>query len=376
MKKVIQFISSLSDGGAETLVKDYALLLDKNNFKVKIVVIQNVKNSANYKRLIGNDIDIIPIFEKYNYLSRIICRMFGRRYIPRKLRSIIRKEQPDCVHVHLPILHYLLPVATDLTKTKLLYTCHNVPSEMLEGTHEDEKEAVKYLIKNNNLQLIALHAAMAKELNEMFNVSNTAVIHNGVNFDKFQNINRNVNDIRREINVPENAFVIGHIGRFSKQKNQMFLIDILNELKCLRSDAFLLMIGDGGMKTTIEQKIKELGLEKSAMILSNRTDIPELLHAMNVFVFPSLFEGLPVTLVEAQAAGIRCVVSNRINPESILSDKTIVEELNSTARVWAEDIIDETRKNGVYSDLSIFDMNKEIRNLEALYKSSIRLVEI
>ena len=129
------------------------------------------------------------------------------------------------------------------------------------------------------------------------------------------------------------------------------------------------MIGTGPTKEEVIQKASELGVLTRMLILSNRTDIPQLLKSMDVFLFPSLFEGLSVTLVEAQVAGLRCVISDTIKPHNVLVESTVQVSLESSTEKWCDAVLDVNCKSASHYDISDFDMNKVIEYLAKLYKN-------
>ena len=367
MKKVIQFMSSLSDGGAETLVKDYACMLDKTLFDVTIVCVYPISGTANSKRIFENKINTFYIYKNHSFLTRVSRVLFGELYIPFRLKQYIKKEKPDIIHVHLAHLKYINKIRDCLKGVTIFYTCHSLVNRMFSGKNAIEKKAAIELIENNNLQIIALHKDMAYELNHLLSIDNTIIIKNGVDFDRFRKVGQNKANLRINYKIPERSFVLGNIGRFIASKNQLFIIDILNELRKRGIDAQLMLIGSGELETEIREKIHNYSLDNNVFVFSHRTDIPQLLKCMDVFVFPSLYEGLSVTLVEAQVSGLKCVISDRINSESILSDTTIVVPLEAPANIWADKILDESSINLNYGDINQFDLRKEIKKLEALY---------
>lgn len=372
MITVLQFISSLSDGGAETLVKDYGILFKRHSelqIRCVLVTLHNVKDSANYKRLQNSGVEIVSIYNRHNKLISLHRQLFGSWYVPRRLSWIIEKYQPAAIHVHLGLLRYLLPISNRLKNIKLLYTCHNEPAVMF-GHGNGEKEAAAFLIKNNNLQMIALHEEMRAQLNSMFGIDNTIVVNNGVDFTSFREIKENKDQIRMGLNIPKDAYVVGHIGRFTNQKNHLFLIEIFAKLYEKNRDSFLLLIGTGPTREKVVQKALELGVQERMLILSNRTDIPQLLKCMDVFVFPSLFEGLSVTLVEAQVSGLRCVISDTIKPNNVLVESTVQVPLESSIDEWCDAILDVNRRSMSHYDISGFDMNKVVEYLAKLYKNN------
>ena len=156
------------------------------------------------------------------------------------------------------------------------------------------------------------------------------------------------NNIRRELGI-ENKKVIGHVGRFNPQKNHEFLIDIFNEIYKKDKDTVLLLIGDGYLKEKIEEKVNKLELDESVKFLGVREDIPELMQAMDLFLFPSQFEGLAVVMVEAQAAGLKVITSTGVTTESNITENVEFIELNKSAKYWADIVLnsDFKKKNDI-----------------------------
>jgi glycosyltransferase involved in cell wall biosynthesis len=232
---------------------------------------------------------------------------------------------------------------------------------------EEEGIAARHLIKENGLRLIALHDEMKTELNEMFGIDNTVVIRNGVDFKRFQNVKVSKKEIRKSLGIPENAYVVGHVGRFDRVKNHEFLVEIFNELVKRKDNAFLLLVGVGELEENIEMKLHNYGLDGKYLILSHRSDIPELMKAMDVFVFPSLYEGLGIVLIEAQVSNLRCIVSDSVPKEAFQTDLAVPVSLNKSVSEWCDVILDDSIKDKNNGDINNYDMNKEIKRLEELY---------
>lgn len=366
-KKVLEFVGQLGDGGAETLVVSYAKMLDRTTFDVAVLTIYNDNNTANSKRLIENNILVLSVFNKHNYITKIIWHVMGRKYMTFRLKKIIQKFKPDVIHVHLENLKYLVPISDMLKDIKVLYTCHSLPEQKLMGKNEEEGKAARQLIKDCDLKLIALHEDMKDELNSMFHISDTIIIRNGVDRKQYTSLKETKTDIRKSLEIPINSFVVGHIGRFSEVKNHMFLLEVFRFIKEKKKEAYLLLVGNGENYNKVQVKIKEMKIENDVTILSHRTDIPRILNAMDLFVFPSLYEGLSVTLVEAQTVGLRCVISDNINRQNILSENTIQVSLDKTAEEWADLALDYTKKSDRYGDITEYDLNREIKVLEKIY---------
>lgn len=396
---VIEFIQTVGDGGAETLVKDYALLMNKERFQVTVVVLHDVADSANLRHLRSHGIPVIALSSQEDVLKKAWHKLFWRKqaaqiqsehvlekpvlpgdtyeqettlrrvrnyarnlYFGLKFLKVQRQLGASVVHAHLDLLECLQTVAPALKGVRLFHTCHALPHLIYAGV---EGRAARYLIDHNGLQLIALHSDMAKEMDTMFPGQKTVVIRNGVDFHRFQHPQTTGDGKRAELGIPEKAFVVGHVGRFTPEKNHGFLVDVFREIAKREPNAYLLMIGAGDHRDT-EDKLKEYGLADRYQILSGRADIPELLAAMDVFVFPSIFEGFPVSVIEAQAAGLRCIVSDRC-PAEVIRMETCIPMPFGNPEDWAQAALDRDRKREASKPLSDYDMNREIRRLERLY---------
>ena len=167
------------------------------------------------------------------------------------------------------------------------------------------------------------------------------VVNNAIDVDKFKYDEKIRKEKRKELNIKDNQLVIGHIGRFVQQKNHEFLIDIFNEIYKQDKNAILLLIGEGPLKEEIQNKVNELGLDKNVKFLGQRSDANELYQAMDAFVLPSLYEGLPVVGVEAQAAGLPCFFSTDMTKETEILDSTKFISLTHKSKYWADKILKE-----------------------------------
>lgn len=367
MNTIIEFIRGISDGGAETLVKDYALLLERDLFQVKIVVLFQRHNCANSRILKENNIEVIEIYKNWNALTRCFNKICGWWYVPYRMKKIVHTFEPVAIHSHMTVLKYLKPISHALQGTRLFYTCHSLPERYIGKEQPEERKAAQYLLKKNKLRMIALHNEMAQEINAMFDIEDTVVIHNGIDFKRFQNVNESKEDIRKTLNMPNNVYLIGHVGRFHPLKNHPFIIEVFCKVIEKNENARLLLVGAGEELDNINELIKVKGLSEKVTILSNRTDVPRLMKAMDVFVFPSIAEGLGIVLIEAQICGLRCVVSTAVPEAAYVTELVIPMDLNDSVDNWCNVILDESKKGSYSGCIDDYDMNKEIRKLEKLY---------
>ena len=365
--KLVEFIGRIQDGGAETLVKDYALMLDKEKFDVTILCEDYKENSNVYKTLKKNNARIVTMYEKSFFMHKAITRLIGKKHVARLFEKELQKLKPDIIHAHLELLEVLYYARESLGNIRLFFTCHNPPQKLIGDERPAERDACRYLLDHNDLHIIALHEAMAEEIKEMFGVDEVSVIRNGIDLDRFRNVAVSKEEKRRQLGIPEDAYVIGQVGRFTYQKNPEFTVMLFNELVKKNKNARLLLIGRGQEEARLRNQIRELGLEDKAKMLVSRDDIPELLKALDVFILPSRFEGFGIVLVEAQAAGIPCVVSDNVPKQVYLSKAVNCLSLDDPAEKWVNVLLDPKGNIESWGDIEDYDMKKEIRNLEALY---------
>lgn len=145
--------------------------------------------------------------------------------------------------------------------------------------------------------------------------------------------------MRKALNL-EGSFVIGHVGRFNEMKNHSFVLEVFKEVCKKRSDSILVLVGTGDLQKSIRQQAKDFGLEDKVLFLGQRTDVNELMQAMDVFLFPSLFEGLGIVVVEAQASGLPVVMGDNLPKESAVTNLVHRLPLSSGADAWASQILE------------------------------------
>ncbi len=202
------------------------------------------------------------------------------------------------------------------------------------------KGYAKRLLPNNATHFFACSARAGQYLfgRKIIESGNMILLKNGVSSSQFS-FNPKIRDnIRSHMGLDSNTLVIGHVGSFQTVKNHTFLLDVFAELH-KRKKVALLLLGDGDLRPQMEQKAANLGLSHCVHFLGVREDVAQLMQAMDVFVFPSLFEGLPVTLVEAQATGLRCLISDTITKEVDMGAGLIQFAKLGDASDWAHKVL-------------------------------------
>lgn len=372
MIKVVHFIHGLNMGGAETLVKNYALLLDRARFQVTVLCYEHC-GSPYEDVLRQNNIDVIyvcdkmPLYHKQGLVAKGINH-YQRYWL---IRRELRKLNPDIVHFHLSLGEYVKFAALKKS-VKLFYTQHFDVTDWEENMPKNV-EAIKWLMEHYAVHLIALNDEMRSSMNGMFKTNTVKVLNNGVNLSAFDH-NIDCKKKRAQMNLPQDAFVVTHVGRFDPVKNHTYLIDVFKQIKERRPEALLLMVGRGETEMQVEEKIKAEGLDDSYKILHDRTDVAEILQASDAAVFPSFSEGLPLALIEMQAAGLPCVASNSVSGDACISNKLQFLNLEQGAEVWADELLKlcEDTTPIQYSGIEEWDIRHNVKQLEKMYEEAMK----
>ena len=186
--------------------------------------------------------------------------------------------------------------------------------------------------------------------------------------------------VRQELAIPEDALVIGHVGRFVEQKNHQFLLEIVAEVAKREPKTRLLLVGDGSLRPEIEQQATWLGLRDCIIFAGVRSDVPRLMRAMDTFLLPSLFEGLGLVLIEAQAAGVPCLFSDVV-PEEVDLVQPLIQRLSlsQSAPTWAEALLAQLKAETAITrsqalalvKSSRFNIETAVKNLEKIYQAQV-----
>ena len=253
-----------------------------------------------------------------------------------------------------------LKIAKRYGISKRIAHSHNVapPYKRKNPIYNMIEKIYKNMIHKYATERVACSAAAGEYL---FGFDKTRVIPNAIDLEKFNPNNYS--------NKQSNTLRFVHVGRYSSQKNQVFLLEVFKELVSYDSGIQLSLVGFGLLKKQLERKIKELKIENNVKMLSSDIDIPRLFANSDVMIFPSTYEGLGISLIEAQAMGVRCYVSEAIQPEANLGLCHTLQ-LNAGAKEWADYIYRDIMENRVcrdYVDMSSYDICNIIDDYRQLY---------
>lgn len=347
MIKVLQIIDGKSFGG---IVK---LMLD---------IEKNISKEIKFDFLTATN-----IYDKWNNLNISRETLLGKIKYNFKLLKYLKKNKYDFVHINSGAFFFTFQVVVicKLSKIKkIVVHSHNTPNIA---------KIKKILIKVLNplyRKMIDVKLACSKEAAKSLfaKTENVKIIKNGIEIGKFKYNEKIRNEYRRKIGI-ENKIVYGHIGRFSKQKNHEFLIDLFYEIQ-KKQDAILLLVGTGELENMIKEKARQLYIENKVIFLGFREDTNNIFNSMDFFIMPSLYEGLPVSIIEAQTSGLHVFVSKGISDEAKINEN--FSKINSfDTKEWTNFILNAkvVDRTNAYNDVikAGYDIKDTCRELEQIY---------
>lgn len=355
--RVLHVVTYMGRGGLETMIMNYYRHIDRTRIQFDFLVHRDFQ--ADY------DNEILELGGRIYHVPPL--NPLSPNYF-RALNSFFSKHHYDIVHSHLDCLSaYPLKIAKKYgTKTRIAHA-HN----------KNQDYNFKYLIKICSKPLIPhyatdLFACSVEAGNWMFPGHQFKVLKNAIDTRKYLYNPKIEKSMREQLGI-QNKFVLGHVGRFDPQKNHTFLIDIFQWVEKIEKNSVLLLVGTGDGRAEIEDKVKRLGMKDKVFFLGSRNDVAKILQAVDVFVFPSLYEGLGIAAVEAQVAGIPCVLSDQVPSECQLTKGVEFLSLKTSPQEWAKHIIkymDAEKKNELYAVCEAgYDINDNAEKLEKYYLS-------
>lgn len=366
MIRILHVLGGLNLGGAESMVMNLYRAIDRTEIQFDFVIHKNEKQAYEDEILeMGGTIYRFPQFSLKNS-----CKL---TYVWNKFF----REHPEYKVMHSHVRSYAslyIPIAK---KYGIKTIIHSHSTSNGQGFSAMVKSVLQYPLRYQADYLFACSENAGRWLygKSVCKKSNYRIIPNAINTKQYAYSEIVRNEMRKQLGI-ENKFVIGHVGRMTDAKNHMFLLKIFSELLKIRNDSILLLIGDGELRYSVEKEIERLNIQENTMVLGNRMNTEAYYQAMDVFVFPSLWEGLGIVLIEAQTAGLKCVISEKIPKEINLNTGLIeVLKLQESEKKWARIISNlrlENRKGQREAAcMAGYDIEKNAREIEKFYKNLI-----
>ncbi|RKD23165.1 glycosyl transferase family 1 [Ammoniphilus oxalaticus] len=340
--RILHSVVNMNRGGAETLLMNLYRNIDRTKIKFDFLTNKEGVFDPEIEQL-GGRVYRIPYITDVGH--------FG--YIKALDRFFKDHQQYKVVHSHMDKMSgFVLRAAKRAGVPMRIAHSHNTSSEggafarlykWYAGTR----------ISSNASHLFSCSREAAKWLFHS-QAAHSAILKNGIESERFLFSPDVRLQVRRDLGLTEDHFVLGHVGRFNRQKNHRFLIEMFAELQKVKKDARLILTGDGPLRPEIEQQVKDFGLDERVTFLGVRSDIDRLMQAFDVFAFPSFHEGLPVTLIEAQGAGLPCVLSDTITKEVDLGMQLVHYCPLGDMTSWLEKILESSNASRKSSAKALF----------------------
>ncbi|MHC4202454.1 MAG: glycosyltransferase [Planctomycetota bacterium] len=326
--RVLHIIGPLVRAGAETLLVNVLRRLEGTGVEFSFTAFPERPGAMDDEvRELGGELVPLPLW------TRLVAFI-------RALKRELRSGRYDVAHAHHPeFAGYMLKYARQAGIGARFLHIHNT----YERTIERGARGLLYrtLGRRRTLRNVTRGIAVSAAAGDYVlgpgwkRDPRYTTIHCGIDLEPFRKRYDRLS-AREELRIPAAALVVGHVGRFSSQKNHMKLLDIAACIVAKTPETRLLLVGDGPLRPQIETRARELGIGGKTVFAGVRSDVPRMLAVMDVFPFPSLYEGLPLALVEAQAAGVPVVMSGSVTSEAIvMKDGVTVKDLDAPAAEWA-----------------------------------------
>lgn len=366
--RVLMVLGNTAMGGAQAFVLNLVNNLDLNRFHVDLAVDEIKPNGiSEVMQSKGCYIFVLPYFKVYNYFS-----------YKKAWNSFFKQNHYDIIHAH------STNSASVYLKIAKKYGCKTIAHSHSAGYRGNSIQCLvkKYFAKKVRNVADYWFACSDKAAERLYGSDYLSYPHfysipNAINAELYLYDNEKANSIRKTLGVEQNTFLCGHVGTFSVPKNHLFLIDIFYEVLKIKPEAKLVCCGVGNLMPAVKEKAKTLGILNSIIFPGVVTNCNEYLMAMDVFIFPSLFEGFPISVIEAEATGVQVLMSDVITKEVDLTSVIHRMSLNDKATEWAKTICSlksEAREkyNKVIME-SKYNMRISIKQISALYEEMTNL---
>lgn len=364
--KVLHLYTALDDGGVERFLLNYYDNMDRSRIQFDVVV------PGKHKGILED-----TFIEHGSVIYHVPTLHSNFRKHISSVYQIMREGNYDVVHCH-GYKSCLGLVLAWLTGVKVRIIHSHMAYENESAVGKIRRKIATFICKTLSTERFACGEAAGIWLygQKDYDKKKFKVIHNAIDVDKFAFNVQKRKQLREDLGLGE-GIVIGNVGRFSYQKNQEFLIPVLTEILEKRSDARLVFVGDGESIDEIKKLAQTYQVEENVLFLGARGDVHELLSAFDVFVLPSRYEGLPVSLVEAQASGLYGCVADTITQEVNITGMLEYISLEQSAKYWAERIVaqaEQTRISNRECRLinGQYDIKEQAKRFQKKYEEIVR----
>lgn len=361
--RIAQVIGKWVGGGVEAVVMNYYRHIDKSKIQFDFICDSDSTNIP-YEEIesLGGKVILIPPYQKvFKY--------------HKELKKVLKEGNYKIVHSHINTLSVFPLFAAKCAKVPVRIAHSH--STIVNNKREFKRNVMKNILKHFS-RVFATDYFACSELaatsqfgKKVYNNGEVVIINNAIDVEKFKYDEKIRKYKRKELGIKGNNLVIGHIGRFVETKNHSFIIDIFNEVHKQNNNSILLLVGQGPLMEEIKEKVHNLGLDNSVKFLGQRTDANELYQAFDIFLFPSLYEGLGMVLIEGQVSGLSCIASKEVPSIAKINDNFKFISLDEDVSVWKDAIqeLSSSDRSDCSKTISSngYDISKEVKKLEKKY---------
>lgn len=347
---VAQIMGKWIGGGVESVIMNYYRHLDHTKVQFDFICDEDsTRIPYDEIKKLGGRVFLVP---KYQKLPQYL----------KALEGLFRKNQYCIVHSNVNTLSVFPLYAAKKAGIPVRISHSHSTSNAREWKRNIIKNILRPFSKKYATDYFACSELAGRYLfgNKTFDQGKVKIIHNAINLDKFKFDPEARKKLRKELDIKEKTVVIGHVGRFVKQKNHDFLIDVFKEYHTKNPDSKLLLIGTGPLEEKIKAKVEKLNLSDSVLFLGQREDTNKLYSVMDVFCLPSLYEGLGMVLIEAQMNGLPCLASDEVPREAKITENIdfIIFDIKK--------FIKKIHTKRIEPDISLFKKYNLINNISTL----------
>ena len=352
--RIALVLNRMDSGGIEATVMNYYRHLDRSKVQFDFYFAQE-SSFPQKEELESLGAGIYPIPSYFKLLQH-----------QRALITAFRKRKYQIVHVHMSTMSVFPLIAAKIAKVP----CHICHAHSTAHRGEGLRTVLKYILrpfcKWFATDLLACGELAGRWMygDRLFDQGKVYVVHNAIENHKFAFDPIAREQIRHSFDIPDDAFVVGHIGRFMYQKNHMFLVEIFSEVLKLRPESYLLLVGEGELEEAVRKKAGELNVLDRVIFTGARRDAAKVYSAMDAFCLPSFYEGMSLVGWEAQSNGLACLFSDQMTTETVLSGDAVQLPLEDAAG-WAKRLAGLKRNGGVIAP----DITQTADGLQTFYLS-------
>lgn len=362
--RIAQIIGKWVGGGVEAVVMNFYRHINRDKVQFDFICDED-SIAIPYEEIekLGGKVILIPPYQNFIKYQK-------------ELKKVLKNGKYKIIHSHINTLS-VFPLRAAKKVGIPVRIAHN-------HSTSNKKEVARNLIKQilrpfakvyaNNYFCCSEYAGRWLFGNKSYDKGEVYLLNNAIELDQYKYDGGKRTKIRKDLGISNDTFVIGHIGRFCETKNQEFLIDVFSEVVKKRENVLLLLIGQGPQLETMKNKVLNLGLKDKVKFLGQREDANILYQAMDVFAFPSLYEGLGLVVVEALTSGLKCIVSNFVPKEvDLVKDKVFFCNLENK-ETWVEEILREDKIRNINIDTITkkYDIISKSKELEDFYLKTWR----